>query len=66
LLQEFEMGMLALWGITPYTKGRRRWIRMLREWFDQIDTDGGGEVDFEEFQAWYMKSVADAQVVGVL
>ena len=65
-MQEFETGMLKLWGITPQTKGRRRYVRMLRDWFSTIDVDGSGEVDFEEFQAWYMKSVADAQDAGVL
>lgn len=65
-MQEFETGMLALWGVTATTKGRRRLERMARDWFDQIDTDGSGEVDFEEFRQWYVRCVADARAAGVL
>jgi Ca2+-binding EF-hand superfamily protein len=65
-MQEFETGMMKLWGITPQTKGRKRYLNMLRSWFSTIDVDGSGEIGFDEFQAWYTKSVADAHEAGVL
>lgn len=65
-LQEFETGMLTLWGVTPQTKGRRRYVRMIDEWFSQIDADGSGEITFEEFRKWYVRAMSDAQEVGVV
>lgn len=64
-VQEFETGMLSLWGVTLHTKGRRRYVRMVGEWFSQIDADGSGEIVFEEFREWYMRSMADAGEAGV-
>eukprot|EP00892_Ulva_mutabilis_P009008 jgi/Ulvmu1/647/UM010_0017.1 len=64
-INEFETGMLSLWGVTLHTKGRRRYVRMVQEWFAQIDSDGSGAIDFDEFHDWYRQSMADARDAGV-
>lgn len=65
-VQEFQTAMLDMWGVTPQTKGYRRYVRMLADWFAAIDRDGSGEIDFGEFQAWYRASITDARAAGVL
>jgi hypothetical protein len=55
-VQEFQQAMLDLWGMTPDTKGYRRYQRMVNDWFEQVDVDGSDEIEFGEFQDWYMLS----------
>lgn len=60
-MQEFTQAMLRLWGLTPRSPGFRKTCRMVSSWFDDIDVDGSGEIDFGELEGWYRRTVGEAR-----
>jgi Ca2+-binding EF-hand superfamily protein len=62
-MQEFQKAMLNMFGIGPKSKGFKKYCRMVSSWFSQIDTDGSGEIDFSEFEAWYRRTVCEARTL---
>jgi Ca2+-binding EF-hand superfamily protein len=64
-VQEFENAMLKMWGISRHSKGRRKYVRMVNEWFEAIDTDSTNAIDFQEFKHWYTTSISEAHALGV-
>lgn len=61
--QEFEKTMLQMWGVTATSKGRKKYVKMVNQWFDEIDTDGSNEIEFEEFKLWYLATISEANAV---
>ena len=61
--QEFTQAMLRMWGLTPRSAGFRKTCRMVSGWFDDIDADGSGEIDFAEFEGWYRRTVGEARAL---
>jgi hypothetical protein len=60
-MQEFQQAMLNMFGIGPRSESFRKYCRMVTAWFNQIDFDSSGEIDFAEFEEWYRRTICEAR-----
>lgn len=65
-VQEFEGAMLDLMAGNTTRKARRRCQKMVGKWFVEIDMDDSGFITFDEFLAWYQRSVGAARAQGIM